>query len=372
MEELEIFELYNNTPNSRVDSFNEKINSALNIKTDYDKVVCNFEWLELMEDTIRYLDNILRNPNRFIVNEEEIVKIELARRVTSESIKHLSRNTNFIQDIDMKTGDVRPSKILNINKDESYDTYENRLIYTLVNNMKNYISLKKRDLITTSYIKDLKQLNYKATTKIGEENVDFTFTINSRINTKLDNGDKEDQSIEERIEKLEMQINDLTNSEVYKVLHKKHVALVRPPVKKTNVILKNVNFQYAIKLWNYLQEHIDDDTRRQQEKKDYHDEDRLKKFGDDCFLLQYLALHTLNKDDYKFQLDEEKIEQLTNSLIDKIVNINSELSEEKLTEMLGERIALAKQNNLASLRQIQNVFSKSINKYLDNIKEFEF
>lgn len=372
MEELEIFQLYSNTPNSKIDSFNEKINSALNVKTDYDKVVCNFEWLELMEDTVRYLDNILRNPNRFIVNEEEIVKIELARRVTSESIKHLSRNTNFIQDIDMETGDVRPSKILNINKDESYDTYENRLIYTLINNMKNYISLKKRDLITTSYVRDLKQLNYKATTKIGEEDVDFTFTINSKINTKLDTGEEEEQSIEARIEKLEIQINDLTNSEVYKVLHKKHVALVRPPIKKTNVILKNVNFQYAVKLWNYLQEHVDDATAREQEKKDYYDEEHLKKFGDDCFLLQYLALHTLNKDDYQFKLDDEQIEHLTNILIDKIVSINSEMSEEKLAEMLGEKIAQAKQNNLATLRQIQNVFSKNINKYLDRIKEFEF
>lgn len=371
MEELEIFELYNNTPNSKIDGFNEKLNSALNVKTDYDKVVCNFDWLDLMEETIRYLDNILRNPNRFIVNEEEIVKIELARRITVESIKHLSRNTNFIQDVDIKTGDVRPSKILNINKDESYDTYENRFIYTLINNMKSYISLKKRDLITTSYIRDLKQFNYKATTKIGEENVDFSFTINSKINTKLDNGD-DDQTIEERIEKLEMQISDLTNSEIYRILHKKHVALVRPPIKKTNVILKNVNFQYAVKLWNYLQEHPDDDTKREQEKKDYDDNDRLKQFGDDCFLLQYLAINTLNKEDYKFELDEEKIEQITNILIDKIVNLNSELSEEKLAEMLGEKIAQAKQNNMASLRQIQNVFNKNINKYLDRIKEFEF
>ncbi len=372
MKELEIFELYNNTPNSKIDSFEEKLNSSLNIKTDYDKVVCNFEWLDLMEDTIRYLDNILRSPNRFIVNEEEIVKIELARRITVESIKHLSKNTNFIQDIDEHTGDVRPSKILNINKDESYDTYENRLIYTLITNMRTFIAMKKRDLITTSYIRDLKQLNYKASTKLGEENVDFSFTINSKINTKLDNGENTDLTIEERIEKLEMRINDLTNSDVYKILHKKHVALVRPPIKKTNVILKNTNFQYAVKLWNYLQEHPDDATKREQEKKDYYDNDTLKRMGDDCFLLQYLVLNTLNKEEYKLTMDEEKIEHITSILIDKIVSLNSDLSEEKLTEMLGEKIAQAKENNIASVKQIQNVFSKNINRYLDKIREFEF
>lgn len=371
MEELEIFELYNNTPNSKIDGFSEKLNSTLNVKTDYDKVVCNFEWLDLMEETIRYLDNILRNPNRFIVNEEEIVKVELARRITVESIKHLSRNTNFIQDVDEKTGDVRPSKILNINKDESYDTYENRFVYTLINNMKSYISLKKRDLVTTSYIRDLKQLNYKATTRLGEEDIDFSFTINSKINTKFDNGDDE-LTIDERLEKLEMRINDLSNTEIYRILHKKHVSLVRPPIKKTNVILKNVNFQYAMKLWNYLQEHSDDDTKKEREKKDYDDNSQLKQFSDDCFLLQYLTLNTLSKNDYKLELDDEKIEQITNALIDKIVSLNSELSEEKLTEMLGQKIMESKENNIASLRQIQNVFNKNINKYLDRIKEFEF
>lgn len=55
-----------------------------------------------METTIPYIDNIFRNPNRFIINEEEIVKIELARKVTVESIKHLAKHTNLIQDVDPK------------------------------------------------------------------------------------------------------------------------------------------------------------------------------------------------------------------------------------------------------------------------------
>lgn len=78
--------------------------SNLRVVTNSDSVDCNFEWLEIMEDTIQYLDNILRNPNRFIVNEEDIVKIELARRVTVESIKHLSKNTNLIQVIIKRLG----------------------------------------------------------------------------------------------------------------------------------------------------------------------------------------------------------------------------------------------------------------------------
>ena len=117
MDDLELFDLYNKTSDKKKENFKNKVNSTLHITSNYNKVECNYEWLDIMEDTIHYIDNILRNPNRFIVNEEDVVKIELARRITVESIKHLSKNTNLIQDFDPKTGDVRPSKILNINKE---------------------------------------------------------------------------------------------------------------------------------------------------------------------------------------------------------------------------------------------------------------
>ena len=51
-----------------------------------------------MLETIPYIDNIFRSPNRFIVNEEEVVKIEQAKKITVETIKHLSKNTNFIHE----------------------------------------------------------------------------------------------------------------------------------------------------------------------------------------------------------------------------------------------------------------------------------
>ena len=134
MSDLEIIDIYENSNKEKSKKFVDKVNSSLRIQTDTKREIKDIEWIEKMEETIPYLDNILRSPNRFIINEEEIVKIERARKITVDSIKHLSKNTNFIQSIDKKTGDVKPSKILNINKEESYDTYENRLIYTLIQN----------------------------------------------------------------------------------------------------------------------------------------------------------------------------------------------------------------------------------------------
>ena len=119
MSDLEIYNLYERTNPGTIETFQKRTASKMDLQTEYEKIIEDTEWIDLMETTIPYIDNIFRNPNRFIINEEEIVKIELARKVTVESIKHLAKHTNLIQDVDEETGDVKPSKILNINKEES-------------------------------------------------------------------------------------------------------------------------------------------------------------------------------------------------------------------------------------------------------------
>ena len=89
MEKHKVVDLLDTVSERDRSRFTDNIRSNLSVNTDLKRVETDFEWLDLIEDTIKYLDNILRNPNRFIVNEEEIVKVELARRITVESIKHL-------------------------------------------------------------------------------------------------------------------------------------------------------------------------------------------------------------------------------------------------------------------------------------------
>ena len=371
MDELKIVDAYGKNDKQKIETFKNNMRSTLHVNSLYDKIETNFEWLDIMEDTIRYLDNILRNPNRFIVNEEDIVKIELARRITVESIKHLSRNTNFIQDID-KNGEVRPSKILNINKDESFNTYENRLVYTLINRAKEFVAIKKKENVTTSSLKDFKKLEYRAKSEIGSEKININLVIDSKFDTKKQNGESEGLTVDERIAKLEADFSMLTNTEVYKDLAKKNVSYIIPPIKKTNVILKNVNFQYAMKLWTFLQENMEFGTKRIKKNKNYEDFGILKEYINDTFLLDYVALSTLETEKKEEIIDESTREEMTNNLIERIVELNTDLPEEKLKEFIGEKLIVAKMKKSASLSEIQNSFSKQIKKYLEKIENFRF
>lgn len=374
MAELEVVDLYEKN-SKKAEAFSESVDSSLRVKTDYEKVILDKDWISVLEDTIPYIDNILRNPNRFIVNEEEIVKIELAKKITVDSIKHLSKNTNLIQDLDEETGDVTPSKILNINKEESYNTYENRVIYTLIQNMKYFIIKKKQSLNNreSGKNKNDKQIEYNGNCKVLNENVN----ISIKLNTSLDDVQTKEDDIGEvlkRIKKLEQRILDLTSIDTYKDIDKLHITLVSPPIKKTNVILKNVNFQYAMKLWNYIQDNLEDQTQEISDKKDYVDQGELKKFVDENFLLNYLVVNTLDKD-YEDNLTTEETEdrkkmkdQLTDQLMEQIVNLNPNLSKEQLQDMIGEKYAVVKYRNMATIAGIQKIFKKYIDKYLDKTK----
>lgn len=370
MSNLEIIDLYDKYDNKKIDTFCNNTNSSLRIVTNSDSVNCNFEWLDMMEDTIQYLDNILRNPNRFIVNEEDIVKIELARRVTVESIKHLSRNTNLIQDYNKETGDVKPSKILNINKEESFDTYENRFIYSLIKNMKFYIERKKRNLVTTSSSKNNNKMEYTAKSSIGKENIDISMTINSKKMTEEDNKNDMGMSVLERIEKLELQIADLCSSSVYQTIDKMHISLVTSPIKKTNVILKNVNFQYALTLWNYLQTHLDDDVKREKKNKHFYDDGRFKKCVDESFLLNYLVLNSVNNNEV-FNNKEELSEMIAGNMVEKIMSIDPDIDEKRLKDIIEKQYSVVKYKTVVNEKQIADTFKKYMNKYLKDVRELK-
>lgn len=372
MSDLEIIDIYENANKENTKKFVEGVDSSLRIQLETKKEIKDIEWIEKMEETIPYIDNILRSPNRFIINEEEIVKIELARKITVDSIKHLSKNTNLIQSIDKETGDVRPSKILNINKEESYDTYENKLIYTLIQNMKMFINRRKKTLEENinKENKNDKQLDYKALAETDREKVEINLSLNSSLNNQNQNSQEETKEILEKIEEVEQKILDLTSSEVYKVIDKKHITLIREPIKKTNVILKNVNFQYAMKLWNYLRDNFEDKTKDIEEKQDYMEQGEKKKLFDETFMLQYLILKTIDQDEVETEGTRQEIkETILEQMVSNLVDMDTDMTEEELNTLIANKYEVIKYKKMEAIKEIQKIFKDHIEKYLNKIEK---
>ena len=375
MDKLEIINLYENSNKNRIEEFTSKTNSTLKVNIDKKKMQKDSDWIKMIAFTIPYLDNIFRSPNRFIVNEEEIVKIEQAKKVSVETIKHLSKNTNFIQTVDKVTGDVTPSKLLNVRKEETYNTYENRLIYTLVQNMKRFIKKKKENLgqykndaNKENDNRDNKSFEYSATSTVEDEQIEVNLSLNSKLNQDAQNKSNDITQIIEEIGEIENKIQGLQSTEVYKTLEKQHVIEVREPIKKTNVILKNVNFQYAMKLWDYLRDNFDDKNLDSVEKKDYMDNSELKKMVDETFLLHYLTMKTLDDDmEEKQDTKEEMQNMVVDQMIDKMLEINENFSEDQIKDLIAKKYEIIKYKKTAVIQEIQKTFKEHIKQYMKKI-----
>ena len=378
MDNLGVIDLYqNNGETNGVKEFFEKTESTLRVETERKETTLDTEWIEMIEDTIQYIDNIFRSPNRFIVNEEEVVKVEQAKKITIETIKHLSKNTNFIQTIDPVTGDVTPSKLLNVRKEESYDTYENRLIYTLVQNTKMFIKKKKEELLTRipsdeneQASKNNKTLEYTATSKIKEEKVNVRMNLNSSLDYTGETSKEKITKIFERIEDVEKKIEMLADAEPYQVIDKLHISLVREPIRKTNVVLKNVNFQYAMKLWSYLRDNYNGDFAEDEEIKNYTDTGELKQFVDETFLLQYLAMKTLDEDLQENEITQQEIQEtMVEQMIEKMVDMDVEVTEQQIQQMVAEKYEVIKYKKTEIIKEIQQIFKTQIEKYEEQVEK---
>ena len=348
------------------DSFMNHLNSTLLVKRNFELHEYDYEWLERIEDVLPYLDNILRNPKRFIVNEEEIVKVELSKKITVESVIHLTQHTNLIQDYNEKTGDVKPTKVLNINKEESLDTYENRFIYTLINNLRVFFDQRVESTGENSFYRDSRDIKYEGNSKVGTDDIKFSLTINAiDKNVKEPEKDKSDLSYADRLNKIKVQLDGFMGTELMTTLSKLHVEKVRSPIRKTNVILKNPNFRKAEELWNYIQTYVNKD-KNEVDKKDYFDDGVLKNEYDQAILMTYIANKSLAVDSNKIN-ETTMLSNVVDRLISNLLDSDDELTEDYLKEIFIKEIKKVKANNNNKKKVILRILKDRLSKDNDKI-----
>lgn len=217
----------------------------------------DLRWVEEIEACIIPLDNIMRVPRKFIVQEEEIVPIERARKITNESIRHLAQHTNMIAKVE--GDDVTPNQILNVFREESFEVYENRFVYTLMQNLIRFIDIRYDVIFNISDDDNMASLKMESDFNRGKEKVTYKLEVSAQSGgSELDDTatiDGENASAFQRIERIKKIINEYAHSPFMKEL--RNCVPVRPPIMRTNAIQKNPNFRACLKLWQFIQSYND-------------------------------------------------------------------------------------------------------------------
>ncbi len=207
------------------------------------------EWVKAIEDTLPAIWNVVINPRKFIEENREVVNIAMARNISAESIQHLLQHSNMIDQVN-EDGTVVPNRILNVFKEESLNTYENRFICTLILELQRFINKRFEVIFDSS--KDERGIFFEMESVVDNytENINYKLEIKIREKqTELEN-ESENVNVFNRISKIHKQINDLASCGFMTTM--RHFPLVRHPIVKTNAIGKNLNYNACYKLWNYI------------------------------------------------------------------------------------------------------------------------
>lgn len=207
------------------------------------------EWLKEIEKAMPHLQEVVDKPRTFIEENRQVVNVAKAKKFTPDSVKHLAQHSEMISKV-YDNGEVEPNRVLNIYKEESMNTYENRFIYTLLLELRTFIN-KRTDVIfdnsknedgvkleIDSVIDNYTEIiNYKTTLRIQEKQADIS-------------NDSENINVFTRISNVHKKINDMASSGFF--LEMSNFPVVKYPIVKTNAISKNPHYKACYELWNFI------------------------------------------------------------------------------------------------------------------------
>ena len=206
-------------------------------------------WVEAIETGLVSIDNVIRNPSKTITNVEEVVPIALSKKITVDSVKHLAQHTDLIQSVDPETGKITPSKVLNIHKEESYLTYENKFVNTLIDRLFIFVNKRYEKLKAVSSSEEVFAMEYNTAFESGSGRK-MKMTLNIETSDSLEAADENGSTLWDRVEKIRRIVEGYKSSPFCQQMGQNYI---RPPVMRTNAIMKNVDLKACLVLWQFIE-----------------------------------------------------------------------------------------------------------------------
>lgn len=206
-------------------------------------------WVLTLEDAFVSVEEIVRNPRRFITEDNQVVDVEKARKVSTKTVRNLASHSQYVRNIE-KNGDVRPNKLLVTFLEEDIGIYENRFVCALVNRLTQFVEQRYRELEKKMDISQLTNVALKSDFDMGDSKFKLDLKLQIKEPHDDDLGVKKSKDLFDRVDKIRRRLRILQTTPFMKELN--GVKPVRPPIQKTNLLMKNVDYHNCYNLWLFL------------------------------------------------------------------------------------------------------------------------
>ena len=243
--------------------------------------VVDEQWLTVVEEGLTAIFNIVDKPRRFITTSEEVVPVALAKKITADSVRHLSQNTQFI--VANAKGEIQPTKILNVTTEESYDLYENRFVYHLIQRLFAFVDKRTDVIFWSTGDETCDVMSMESSIDDAYEEISYKVEMKIRNRQSLVENDTDNMSIFKRIDRVRRMARVLRSSSFCDIMN--GCARVYSPIQRTNLMMKDPDYRTCYKLWQFIENY--DEVGYSIE-----EQDSALEFDEEYLLQMYIGLIT--------------------------------------------------------------------------------
>ena len=211
--------------------------------------VVDERWLTVVEEGLTSIFNIVDKPRRFIATTEEVVPVALARKITADSVRHLSQNTQFITT--NAKGDIQPTKVLNVTTEESFDLYENRFVYHLIQRLFAFVDKRTDVIFWSTGDETCNTLCMESKIDDAYEEISYKVEMTVKNRQSFAENDNDNMELFKRIDRVRRMSRTLRASSFCDIMN--GCAKVKSPIQRTNLMMKDPDYRNCYKLWQFIE-----------------------------------------------------------------------------------------------------------------------
>lgn len=212
-------------------------------------------WVRTVEDSIPALDFLIRHPTGYIAETEEVLPIEMTKKITGRSIMHLARHSDYLSKND--NDELMPTKLLNVFREDSLLTYENKFLNTLLSRLSYFVSRRYEIWEKRGADERVRRVDFTDKFIHGEAHgvIHMTIELSEKYEGEYTGKNTTfDSKLRERVRRL----NDITSAyQGSEFVRKMGRNYIYPPVMRTNAIMKNKYFRQCLSLWEFIESYDD-------------------------------------------------------------------------------------------------------------------
>jgi len=212
-------------------------------------------WVDAIDEALEAFQNILNMPRRVIQEEELIVNVANAKKAGSDVVQHLAQHASLVEKFDEDTGDVRPSRLMQKYREDTIGIYENRLVFTTLENAFQFVKIRHDALFSAMGDEFGAKLRVRSDMDSAVETVHLDMFLHIKNTDNAMQTEAKNRDVFDRISMIYRVLSVHMNSQFAQELSK--LPRVRGVITKTNVLKKNPNYRKILELFDYLHNYTD-------------------------------------------------------------------------------------------------------------------